>query len=83
MMRIAGDQQMTTKLSPPGLDARTHEALADPMMDAVQLPGMSISDIADNMGDLVGALHKMMEDRRYSDWTVDRPQKDSLGKAAS
>jgi hypothetical protein len=38
-MTIAGDQQMTAKLSPPGLDARTREALADATLDAVQLPG--------------------------------------------
>jgi hypothetical protein len=74
---------MAAKPSPPGLDARTREALADARMDAVQQPGTSISDIADNTGDLVGALHEMMEDRRYGDWTADRPQKDSLWKAAS
>jgi hypothetical protein len=36
---IAGDQQMIKKLSPPGLDTQTREALADAMMDAIQLPG--------------------------------------------
>ena len=82
-MTIAGDQQMAAKLSPPGLDARTREALADATMDAVQLPGTSISDVADNTGDLVGALREMTEDRRYGDWAADRPQKDSLWKAAS
>jgi hypothetical protein len=82
-MTIAGDQQMIEKLSPPGLDARTREALADATMDAIQLPGTSISEIADNTGDLVGALREMTEDRRYGDWTADRPQKDSLWKAAS
>jgi hypothetical protein len=82
-MTIAGDQQMAEKLSPPGLDARTREALADATMDAVQLPGTSISDVADNTGDLVGALREMTEDRRYGDWAADRPQKDSLWKAAS
>jgi hypothetical protein len=58
---------MIEKLSPPGLDAQTREALADATMDAIQLPGTSISETADNMGDLAGALHEMMEDRRYGD----------------
>jgi hypothetical protein len=71
-MMIASDQQMTPKLSPPGLDSRTCEALVDATMDAVQLPGTLISDITDNTGDLVGALREMTEDRRgYGDSTAD------------
>jgi hypothetical protein len=46
-MTIAGDQQMTTTLSPPGLDAQTRETLVDATMDAVQLPGTLISHIAE------------------------------------
>jgi hypothetical protein len=81
-MTLAGDQSMIEKLSPPGLDAKTKEALADVTLDAIQLPGTSISEVADNTGDLVGALREMTEDRRY-DWTSDRPQKDSLWKATN
>ena len=74
---------MTEMLSPPGLDAKTREALADATLDAVQLPGTSLTEVADSTGDLVGALREMTEDRR-NDWTSsDRPQKDSLWKAAS
>jgi hypothetical protein len=62
-MTLAGDQQMIEKLSPPGLDARTKEALADATLDAIQLPGTSLSEVADNTGDLVGALREMTEDR--------------------
>jgi hypothetical protein len=53
---------MIKKLSPPGLDARTRETLVDATMDAIQLPGTSISETDDNTGDLVGALREMMED---------------------
>jgi hypothetical protein len=81
-MTLGGDQHMIEKLSPPGLDVRTREALADATLDAIQLPGMSHSETADSTGDLVGALREMTEDWRY-DWTSDRPQKDSLWKAAS
>jgi hypothetical protein len=82
-MTLGGDQQMIEKLSPPGLDGRTKEALADATLDAIQLPGTSLTEVADSTGDLVGALREMTEDRR-NDWTSsDRPQKDSLWKAAS
>jgi hypothetical protein len=81
-MMLARDQQMINKLSPPGLVSRTKEAQADATLDAIQLPGTSLSKVAANMGKLVGALREMMEDRRH-DWTFDRPQKDSLWKASS
>jgi hypothetical protein len=73
---------MMEKLSPPGLDAQTKEALADITLDAIQLPGTSLGYAVDTTGDLVGALREMTEDRR-NDWTWNRPQKDSLWKAAS
>jgi hypothetical protein len=72
-MTLSKDQQMIEKLSPPGLDAWTREALAY----AIQFPGRSLTEVVDNTGDLVGALHKMMEDPCY-DWMADHPQKDSL-----
>jgi hypothetical protein len=81
-MTLASDKQMTEKLSPPGLDAKMREALADATLDAVQLPGTSLEETADTTGDLVGALREMTEDRR-NDWAHDRPQKDSLWKARS
>jgi hypothetical protein len=81
-MTLAGDLQMIDKLSPPGLDRQTKEALADATLDAIQLPGTSLNDAADNTGDLVGALREMTEDRR-NDWGPDRPQKDTLWKTAS
>jgi hypothetical protein len=81
-MTLAGDKQMVEKLSPPGLDSKTKEALADATLDAIQLPGTSMEEDADNTGDLVGALREMTEDRGH-DWNSDRPQKDSLWKAAS
>jgi hypothetical protein len=81
-MTLGGDQQMIGKLSPPGLNGWAKEALADATLDAIQLPGTSLSEVADNTGDLIGALREMTEDRR-NDWTSDRPQKDSLWKATS
>jgi hypothetical protein len=72
---LGGDQQMIEKLIPPRLYARTKEALADATLDAIQLPGTSQTEVADNTGDLVGPLWEMTEDCRY-DSTSDRPQKD-------
>lgn len=43
-------------------DRRTKEALAGAMLDTIQLPGMSLSKVANNMGDLVSSLREMMED---------------------
>jgi hypothetical protein len=45
-------------------------------------PKSDSGETSDNTGDLVGALREMTEDWRF-DWTSDRPQKDSLWKAAS
>jgi hypothetical protein len=81
-MTLASDKQMTEKLSPPGLNAKTREAIADATLDAIQLPGTSLEETGDTTGDLVGALREMTEDRR-NDWSCDRPQKDSLWKARS
>jgi hypothetical protein len=81
-MTLAGDKQMVEKLSPPGLDTKTKEAMADATLDAIQLPGTSMEGDVDTTGDLVGALREMTEDRR-NEWSYDRPQKDSLWKAAS
>lgn len=81
-MTLAGDKQMIEKLSPPGLDPQTREALADATMDSIQLPGTSMEEGGDTTGDLVGALREMTEDRR-NDWSYDRPQKDSLWKSRS
>lgn len=81
-MTLMGDQQMIEKLSPPGFDIKAKEALADATLDAIQLPGTSLSKVADNTGDLVGTLKEITEDQRY-DWMSDRPQKDSLCKASS
>ena len=78
-MTLASDKQMTEKLSPPGLDAKTREALADATLDAVQLPGTSLEETADNTGDLVGALREMTEDRR-NDWTTTAPRRTLFGR---
>jgi hypothetical protein len=61
-MWLAGDQQMIEKLSPPGLDVRTKEALADATLDAIQLPGPFLSETTDITGDLVW---EMTEDRQF------------------
>ena len=57
------------------------EELANATLDAVQLPGTSITETLDGTGELVGALRDMAEDRRY-EWAEDRPQKDSLWRTA-
>jgi hypothetical protein len=81
-MTLEGEQQMASKLSPPGLDARTMKALAEATLDVIQLPGTSITVEAESTGDLVGAIREMAEDRQY-DWSDDRPPKDALWKASS
>ena len=80
-MTIAGEEQMAAKMSPPGLDRRTMQELANAMLDAIQLPGTSTTEALDGTGELVGALRDMAEDRRY-EWAEDRPQKDSLWRTA-
>ena len=81
-MTMAGEEQMVEKLSPPGLDRRTMQELANATLDAIQLPGTSTNeDPMDGTGELVGALREMTEDRRY-DWTEDRPQKDTLWRTS-
>jgi hypothetical protein len=81
-MALAGEEQMAEKLSPPGLDRRTMQELANAMLDAIQLPGTSTTEeMLDGTGELVGALREMAEDRRY-EWTEDRPQKDTLWRTA-
>ena len=80
-MTIAGEEQMAAKMSPPGLDNRTIQDLANATLDAIQLPGTSMTENLDGTGELVGALRDMAEDRRY-EWAEDRPQKDSLWRTA-
>jgi hypothetical protein len=81
-MALAGEEQMAEKLSPPGLDRRTMQELANATLDAIQLPGTSTTEeTLDGTGELVGALREMAEDRRY-EWTEDRPQKDTLWRTA-
>jgi hypothetical protein len=81
-MAMAGEEQMAEKLSPPGLDRRTIQELANATLDAIQLPGTSTTEeTLDGTGELVGALREMAEDRRY-DWTEDRPQKDTLWRTS-
>ena len=78
---LAGEEQLAEKLSPPGLDRRTMQELANATLDAIQLPGTSTTETVDSTGELVGALREMTEDRRYN-WAEDRPQKDSLWRTA-
>jgi hypothetical protein len=78
---MAGEEQMAAKMSPPGLDRRTMQELANATLDAIQLPGTSTTETLDGTGELVGALRDMAEDRRY-EWAEDRPQKDSLWRTA-
>lgn len=80
-MTLAGEEQMAAKMSPPGLDRRTMQQLANATLDAIQLPGTSTTEALDGTGELVGALRDMAEDRRY-EWAEDRPQKDSLWRTA-
>jgi hypothetical protein len=80
-MTLAGEEQMAAKMSPPGLDRRTMQELANATLDAIQLPGTSTTEALDGTGELVGALRDMAEDRRY-EWAEDRPQKDSLWRTA-
>jgi len=70
-MTIEGDQRMTEKLSPPGVDAKTMKALADATLDAIQLPGTSITESMESTSKLVGAIREMTDDRR-NDWTEER-----------
>ena len=80
-MTVAGEEQMAAQMSPPGLDSRTIQDLANATLDAIQLPGTSTTETLDGTGELVGALRDMAEDRRY-EWAEDRPQKDSLWRTA-
>ena len=78
---LAGEEQLAEKMSPPGVDRRTMQELANATLDAIQLPGTSTTETVDSTGELVGALREMTEDRRYN-WAEDRPQKDSLWRTA-
>jgi hypothetical protein len=78
---LGGEEQMATKLSPPGLDRKTVQELANATLDAIQLPGTSTTETTDSTGELVGALREMTEDRSH-DWMEDRPQRDSLWRTA-
>jgi hypothetical protein len=80
-MSLGSEEQMAAKLSPPGLDRRTMQELANATLDAIQLPGTSNTETADGTGELVGALREMASDRQY-EWAEDRPQKDSLWRTA-
>ena len=73
---------MSTKMSPAGLDLKTIKELADAMLDAVQLPGTSGMETADNTTDLIGALKEIAEDKR-TDWTEDRLKRDVQWKATN
>ena len=79
-MALADDRTMTTKMSPPGLDAKMMKELADATLDAIQLPGTSNSDATDNTTDLIGALKEIAEDKR-TDWSEDRPRRNVQWKA--
>jgi len=61
-MTMGGEEQMATKMSPPGLDRRTIQELANTTLDAIQLPGTSTAEPLDGTGELVGALRDMAED---------------------
>jgi hypothetical protein len=78
---LAGEEQLAEKMSPPGVDHRTMQELANATLDAIQLPGTSTTETVDSTGELVGALREMTEDHRYN-WADDRPQKDSLWRTA-
>ena len=80
-MTLGSEEQMAAKLSPPGLDKRTMQELANATLDAIQLPGTSTTETTDGTGELVGALREMASDRQY-EWAEDRPQKDSLWRTA-
>jgi len=80
-MSLGSEEQMAAKLSPPGLDKRTMQELANATLDAIQLPGTSTTETTDGTGELVGALREMASDRQY-EWAEDRPQKDSLWRTA-
>jgi hypothetical protein len=78
---LGGEEQMATQLSPPGLDKKTIQELANATLDAIQLPGTSTTETTDSTGELVGALREMTEDQSY-DWMEDRPQRDALWRMA-
>jgi hypothetical protein len=80
-MTLGSEEEMAAKLSPPGLDKRTMQELANATLDAIQLPGTSPAENLDGTGELVGALREMAADRQY-EWADDRPQKDSLWRTA-
>ena len=80
-MALGSEEEMAAKLSPPGLDKRTMQELANATLDAIQLPGTSPAENLDGTGELVGALREMASDRQY-EWAEDRPQKDSLWRTA-
>ena len=80
-MSLGSEEEMAEKLSPPGLDRRTMQELANATLDAIQLPGTSTTETLDGTGELVGALREMTTDRQY-EWAEDRPQKDSLWRTA-
>jgi hypothetical protein len=80
---LADDKSMCEKMSPPGLDLKTMQELANATLDAVQLPGTSGTDATENTtADLIGALNEMAEDKR-TDWTEDRPRRDVQWKASN
>jgi hypothetical protein len=81
-MTLTDGHMMCEKLSPPGLDARTmKELVAEPMLDAVQLPGTSPTESTDT-SNLIRALKEIAEDKR-TDWTEDHPQQDVQWKATN
>ncbi len=78
---LANDKSMCEKMSPPGLDLKTMQELANATLDAVQLPGTSGTDVTENTTtDLIGALNEMAKDKR-TDWMEDRPRRDMQWKA--
>jgi hypothetical protein len=81
-MTLGDDRTMSTKMRPAGLDLKTIKELADATLDAVQLPGTSGMETADNTTDLIGALKEITEDKR-TDWTEDRPRRDVQWKASN
>jgi hypothetical protein len=81
-MTLTGDWQMMEKLSPLGIDLKTRQALVDATLDSIQLPGTSMEEGGDAMGNLVGVLREMTEDHQ-NEWSYDHPRKDSLWKAHS
>jgi hypothetical protein len=81
-MGLVDNQTMCTKMSPLGLDPKTMQELVDATLDAIQLPGTSNSELADNTTDLIGALKEIAEDKQM-DWTKDHPHWDVQWKASN